>query len=218
MSDERLTFKSGDLTLEAALLTPAGAGPWPGVVVCHPHPLYGGDMDNNVVMAICQGLTHAGIAALRFNFRGVGDSEGSHDQGKGEQQDALAALAALRADRRIDGGRTGVAGYSFGAGIALVTAPRDPGLKAIGVVAPPTTALGNPALQADMRPKMVIAGEQDSAISIVQVRALLEKMVQPVELVVLSGADHFMWGREGTIAEAMGRFFARGLAAASGAG
>ena len=213
MPEERLTLKSGNLTLEAALHTPAkGPGPFPGVALCHPHPLYGGDMDNNVVMAMCQGLTAHGIAALRFNFRGVGGSEGGHDHGKGEQEDALAALAALRAAKPIDAARTGLAGYSFGAGVALGAGPRDARIKAIAVVAPLTAALSNPALQADTRPKLFLSGEQDSFIAIDQVRALLKKIAQPVELVVLSGADHFMSGFEGEIARAVGQFFAKNLA------
>ena len=86
---------SPDLALEAALALPAGASA--GVVVCHPHPLYGGDMDSPVVLAIAQACAEAGLATLRFNFRGVGGSGGAWDEGRSEQDDVRAALAHLQA-------------------------------------------------------------------------------------------------------------------------
>ncbi|MEE9284179.1 MAG: alpha/beta hydrolase, partial [Dehalococcoidia bacterium] len=76
MGDERVTISNGEVTLEGALRTPDGQPPFPGVVLCHPHPQYGGDMSNNIVMAMAQGLNGRGIATLRFNFRGVGASTG----------------------------------------------------------------------------------------------------------------------------------------------
>ncbi|MBI2911700.1 MAG: hypothetical protein HYY05_06120 [Chloroflexi bacterium] len=76
--------------------TPAlPAGPYTGVVICHPHPLRGGDMHNNVVAALALGFAQSGLATLRFNFRGVGASQGSYDDGRGEREDARAALRFL---------------------------------------------------------------------------------------------------------------------------
>ena len=103
----RVSFPSGDLSLEGALHV-AGATPAPAVVVCHPHPQYGGDMDNNVVLAACSALASAGITALRFNFRGVADSDGAFDQGQGEQDDVRAALAHLGSLSEVDGGALGL--------------------------------------------------------------------------------------------------------------
>ena len=91
--ERRLLAPSGDVTLEAVLHIPGGMAPRALVVVCHPHPLYGGSMDNNVVAAICEAALQEGMAALRFNFRGVGKSSGRHDNGAGEQLDILAMLA-----------------------------------------------------------------------------------------------------------------------------
>src|SRR5438093_13365536 len=113
-----MTFASGVLTLEGALNLPERT-PAPGIVVCHPHPMYGGDMHNNVVDAVCQTAAADGIVALRFNFRGAGGSEGSYDYGVGEQDDVGAALAYLRELPEVDGARVALAGYSFGAAIAL---------------------------------------------------------------------------------------------------
>jgi alpha/beta superfamily hydrolase len=119
MVDSRpVTFASDDLTLEGILHLPAGE-PAPGIVVCHPHPQYGGDMHNNVVDALCDTALAGGAVALRFNFRGTGGSEGSHDKGIGERNDVRAALAYLRDLPEVDGNRVALAGYSFGAALAV---------------------------------------------------------------------------------------------------
>src|SRR5439155_17501983 len=107
-----------------------------GLVVCHPHPLYGGDMDNPVVVRAAEVATESGLSTLRFNFRGVGRSSGTHDRGEGEGHDLKAALEMLR--NRLPPGRPlGLAGYSFGAWIAArVTASGVP-LTALCLIAPP---------------------------------------------------------------------------------
>lgn len=96
---------SGQQALEAVLDLPSTeVTHLAGVVVCHPHPLYGGDMDNYVVSALCRGLVEQGIAALRFNFRGVGRSTGTYGEGKGEIEDARSALTYLASRPEIDAG------------------------------------------------------------------------------------------------------------------
>src|SRR3990172_254396 len=89
-----------------------------GVVICHPHPLYGGDMDNPVVVRVQEACAAEGLATLRFNFRGVGGSSGTHGEGGGEQDDARAALEAL--EQKAGTAALAIAGYSFGAWIAAV--------------------------------------------------------------------------------------------------
>ena len=213
MSDERITFDSDGIKLSGVLHSPPGAAPFPGVVVCHPHPLYGGNMNNNVVMAICHGLITRGIAALRFDFRGAGASEGEHGGGVAEQEDALAALQALQRQANVDQAHTGLAGYSFGASMALGAAPRGPDLKALAVVAPPTPGLNNPEVLVYPQPKLILAGDLDSFVQIDQVAALVERMKQPAELVLLEGADQFMVGHEEEIARHVGEFFSKHLSA-----
>src|SRR5438552_10187708 len=123
-----------DLSLEARLALPAS--PTAGLVLCHPHPLYGGDMENPVVVRAAEVGSETGLSTLRFNFRGVGRSAGAYAQGKGEQDDLRAALAMLRS--RLPQGRPlGLAGYSFGAWIAAgVTGPALP-LAGLCLIAPP---------------------------------------------------------------------------------
>ena len=151
-----VTFASGVLTLEGALNLPERT-PAPGIVVCHPHPMYGGDMHNNVVDAVCQTAAADGIVALRFNFRGAGGSEGTYDNGVGEQDDVGAALAYLRELPEVDGARVALAGYSFGAAIALQAV--DERLNAFIAVSLPTTM----PLK-DVRvacPALFISGDED---------------------------------------------------------
>ena len=85
MIPRHVVFPCNEIQLEGILLLPEGNGPFPTVIVCHPHPLYGGDMDNNVVTSVCNALGRSSIASLRFNFRGVGNSSGSYSEGLGEQ-------------------------------------------------------------------------------------------------------------------------------------
>ncbi len=133
-----VTFVSGDITLEGVLHL-LEQPPSPGVLICHPHPLYGGNMHNNVVTAISGALVEKGLAALRFNFRGVGGSEGSYANGVGEQQDVAAGIAYLRQLPEIDPSSVGVAGYSFGAIQALYAGAEAP--RAIAAISTPTSGL-----------------------------------------------------------------------------
>src|SRR5437867_9801516 len=115
-----------DLSLEALLAIPDA--PSAGVVICHPHPLYGGDMDNPVVVRVQEVCAGLGLATLRFNFGGVGGSGGVHGDGVGEQDDVRAALEALARTR--GGGPTAVAGSSSGGRRAALAACGGPRLGA----------------------------------------------------------------------------------------
>jgi alpha/beta superfamily hydrolase len=198
-----LTFSSGDLSLEGALHVSKGEAPVPGVVVCHPHPQYGGDMHNNVVIAACEALSAQGYAALRFNFRGVGDSEGEHDRGKGEIDDVRAALAHLVSLDEVDAERIGLIGYSFG---AIVSAEAASGaLRGLALISPPLAF-------ADLRvqwgcPAIVLGGADDDLAPPDRLRVASE--APDVELRIVDGVDHSWWGSEDELAEALGDFFNR---------
>ncbi len=209
-SDTRpLTFACGDLTLEGALhllVRQAGmpaATPAPGVVVCHPHPQYGGDMENNVVLAACQALAERGCAALRFNCRGVGASEGAFDPGAGAQDDARAALAHLSSLPEVDSNRLGLIGYSFGAMLAAEVA--SGALRALALVSPPISV-------ADLRvawgcPALVLAGDRDDFATADRLRVVAD--APGVELHLVAGADHFWAGYEGDLSKMLVEFFDR---------
>ena len=113
-------INSGKLRLEGLLDIPdSGDSKCPGIVLCHPHPRYGGDMHNSVVTGVAAELTERGFGVLRFNFRGVGSSEGEFDWGAGECEDAKAAVDHVSLVEEIDSSRIGIVGYSFGAAVAI---------------------------------------------------------------------------------------------------
>ena len=199
-----ITVQSGELSLEGALHLPETT-PAPGVVVCHPHPLYGGDMDNNVVMTACRALVERGIAALRFNFRGAGSSEGEFDDGNGERDDVRAALVHLASLAEIDPARTGLIGYSFGAVVAAEVATGD--LRALALVSPPVEF-------ADLKiawgcPALVMGGDMDLLAPVERLEIVAQS--PGVELFVVEGADHSWWGCEDELGEVLGEFFSRHL-------
>lgn len=216
MSETRLNFLSGSLSLEGVLHIPQGKGPalsqskgpFAGVAICHPHPRYGGDMHNNVVMAAVNGLLSHGIAALRFNFRGVGRSQGEYSGGDGERQDAAAALRALAQRPEIRQERLGLAGYSFGAGVALAVAGMTPDVKAVAAIACPTPALEEFTRATFAGPKLFLTGNMDSFIPEEVVRGLVDRLPRSIgALHVLRGADHFLLGHEAEIGRLVGEFF-----------
>jgi alpha/beta superfamily hydrolase len=200
-----ITFTSEGLTLEGVFHQPASAL-FPAAVVCHPHPLFGGDMNNSVVVAVCQALTNAGIASLRFNYRGVGRSEGKHGDGLGERTDAAAALAYLRGLAHVDQGKVGIVGYSFGATVALTAA--DEGVAAAVAISTPSFSQGIPAL-AIRCPALLISGEQDEIAPSASLAALARTIGPQCQVTVVPGADHFWWGHEEELAGLVAQFFRR---------
>jgi len=209
MTDTPVSFRCGDLSLEGVYSEPQGEGPFPAVVVCHPHPLYGGMMDNNVVLAVCHALSQVAIASLRFNFRGVGGSQGAHDSGIGEQDDVAAALQFMTSAEGVDGERVGLCGYSFGAVVAIEAAAKTGQVKALALVSP-ILSPGSP-LETYEKPKLLMWGSEDLALPADDLDALMEKLPDPKLYEVVSGADHFWWGREDRIGRAAAGFFSTEL-------
>ena len=202
---EHTTIPCGHISLEAVWHFPESKGPWPAVVVCHPHPLYGGTMSSNVVFGICQALAERAIAALRFNFRGVGQSGGEYGEGIGEQEDVKAALDFALATEGIDKERIGLSGYSFGGGVALPVAIRDERVKRLALVSPALSEGGWQELERYNKPKFVIAGENDFVVPREQLLKLAKDM--PEQYQVVAGADHFWGGYEDELAEKVSGFF-----------
>lgn len=207
MSEPRaVTFKTDDgLALEGRLELPATI-PAPGLVVCHPHPLYGGEMRNNVVDALCRAALSSGFAALRFNFRGVGGSEGRYGQGVAEQNDARAALHYLRRLPEVDGERMALAGYSFGAAVSLRAA--DASLRGLVLVSLPTM-MGRLDPPAGSSPVLLVSGDNDEYSDEDDLTAFAESMGERAELVSHRGVDHFWWGSDGRLVETVSAFLKR---------
>jgi alpha/beta superfamily hydrolase len=197
MPERRVQIAEGPQELEAAF--EAGPGP-DGAVLCHPHPLYGGNMDNNVVMALKRSLAAFGWATLRFNFRGVGSSGGSYGDGEGEVDDLLTAAAYLQAQgsKRIH-----MVGYSFGAWIILQAARRAMVPASLVLVSPPVDFLDFASLGLPPVPTLITLGNEDSFCSLSALKKWLQKTTeippQRVRLEILEGCDHFYWGHENAL-------------------
>ncbi len=169
-----------------------------GFVLCHPHPLYGGDMDNPVVIRAAEVCRQAGYATLRFNFRGVGGSTGSHDKGEGEQDDIRAAGATL-ASRVPPGRPVGVIGYSFGAWTAARA--MRPGDAPLGLIAPPLGMFDFERLGRDGGRLLVVAGTRDPYCPLEALHRLAR--ATGAEERVIEGADHFFFGKLFPLGEAI---------------
>lgn len=204
------TIVSGGLKLEALLHLPNGAPPFPGLVICHPHPQYGGDMYNGVVGAIVKASLEAGVAALRFNFRGVGASEGEHEGGAGELEDVGAAVAHLKSLPEIDSSRVALAGYSFGAMMALRFADAHPDLAAVIAVSQPTMAGPRVEIHIDP-PLLIVAGDRDEYCDTNLLQQYLPQLGENVELETVPGVDHFWWGSFDRLQGIVSAFLSRRL-------
>ena len=207
-----VTFGGSGVTLEGALHLPAEEREkFAGVVLCHPHPRYGGNMYNAVVSAMAESLRAAGIAVLRFNFRGVGASEGSFSQGAAEVDDTLAAVDFMALNDRIEATRVGVAGYSFGAWIALEASAGSGAIQAVASIACPMGAYTSLGVNELLQPKLLVCGEFDHDFPVEHFRFLSRRFMEPKQVHVQYGADHFFGGHEPQIGELAAAFMARWL-------
>jgi len=170
-------------------------------LICHPHPLYGGTLHNKVVHRAASVLHELGAAALRFNFRGAGASEGRHDGGVGEVEDARAALRFLA--ERYPTARRWVAGFSFGAGVVAGLAASEPGIERLILIAPPVMNASFDVLRTLAIPKLVFQGMDDTVCPPPALREEFATWAEPKELVEIPGATHFFDRQLGTLADAM---------------
>ena len=207
MRQTAIAFRSGKLTLEGVLTIPQElAGPFPALLVCHPLPTLGGDMENSVVTAICRRADREALATLRFNFRGVGDSEGEYGGGEEEQKDVRAALDVLRRWPGLDRKRLGVAGYSFGASVIARGFRRYKHAKCFAFIAPPVASIESSPSSGDSRPRLFVAGQHDRVSASVALQRVLDGFKGPVHFTEISGADHSMRGREAEVADRVVEF------------
>jgi alpha/beta superfamily hydrolase len=210
MTKNHVTFPCGGLSLEGIYHLPEGMGPFPAVVVCHPHPLYGGSMDNNVVYAVCQALCQKGIAALRFNTRGTGRSEGTFDGGIAEAEDVKAAISFAASREQVDPRRIGIAAYSFGAIVSFSSTIPDE-VQSVAAISPPLAMTPLDGLKAYNRPKLLVSGGGDNFTSEQAFEGFCQGLSEPKECEVIPGADHFWWGYEEEVGERVASFFASAI-------
>ena len=194
--------------LEAHLLEPKPvpggeiSSPRSAVVLAHPHPLHGGTMHSKVVYQTAKALSRIGCVTLRFNFRGVGTSDGTFDNGRGEQDDFRAALDAII--ERYPKAELWAAGYSFGAFVAMRVAVADPRVGALIGIAPPVTAHYDLSpVACSTKPKFLIHGEADELVPLKEMWRFYGSLEEPKELVVIDAADHVFDGHENEVGDAI---------------
>ena len=161
-------------------------------VLCHPHPQHGGTMRNKVVTIMDRALRESGLATVRFNTRGTGDSEGSFDDGNGELDDLLAVVDWVRRTRPEDDLWLG--GFSFGAWITL-RAAQDLPVRMLITIAPPVERYGFAELMPPNCPWLLVQGDEDEVVSPSAVFEWVDKLDKPPDLVVMDGSGHFFHRR-----------------------
>jgi alpha/beta superfamily hydrolase len=207
MSDQlRISSRDG-LSLAATIEEPAEARG--AIVLCHPHPQMGGTMNAPLLVALQDALVGAGLAVMRFNFRGVGDSEGDFGLGEAEIADALGAIDTV-ADR-MPGARIALAGWSFGAAVALRTFGESETLACLAI-APPTSrkegitsGAPDPASVPKSKPILVVCGANDEQVSPAACRTWAE--TAGARFLEVKGANHFFWARYDSLSEIVVDFF-----------
>jgi uncharacterized protein len=192
---ERVSLAGPAGQIEALVEVPAAApadAPARFGVVCHPHPLYGGTLENKVVHTLARAFVELGVPAIRFNFRGVGGSAGRYDEGRGETADVLAVIAYGR--ERWPGAALWLAGFSFGGAVALraCAAARPDRLV---VVAPGISRVAMEGVGAPACPWLIVQGDADEVIEPAAVLEWGSRQATAPAVRLLAGAGHFFHGR-----------------------
>ena len=194
-----LTLNGSAGPLEALLTEREGERASLGVVVCHPHPLYGGTMHNKVVHRVASTLHGLGATVLRFNFRGVGQSAGTHDRGAGELDDARVALDFLH--ERLPGARLWIAGFSFGAWIGARLTAKAPEIEKLILVAPGIRTSSFASMHECTTPKLVLQGTADTTCPLEDLEREFPSWAPPKRLEKIEGASHFFDRQLGALGE-----------------
>jgi len=197
MAEKRIFFEADALKIEGRLADFPGDH---GVVISHPHPLYGGSMHNNVVRAVVHAYQEEGYSTLRFNFRGVENSEGDFGNGVGEQEDVKAALKAMGKKH------TDLVGYSFGAWVNALGLEKFQEAQRLIMVSPPVSFIDFSFLEYSPRIKLVICGTRDDIAEYKRVEKMLPKWNEQAVFRVIQGADHFYSGYEEELIDIIGAF------------
>ncbi|MBW1981345.1 MAG: alpha/beta hydrolase [Deltaproteobacteria bacterium] len=193
MEEKHIFFAAGPVKLEGLFYAAKGNN---GVVITHPHPIYGGNMESAVVDLLSRTYQLAGYSTLRFNFRGVGNSGGYYDQGEGEQQDVQAALEYLvtHCDGSVD-----LVGYSFGAWVnARALATIAPPNRVI-MISPPVSHLDFSGIATIPRLRLVVVGDRDQFAPLEEIISFMPKWNPRARLEVIENADHFYVSALGTL-------------------
>ena len=201
MSGAPLREIAGPLGSLEALLDEPGSAPRAAAVFAHPHPLYGGTMHSRPVYQTAKALAQTGVAVLRFNFRGVGASSGSHDGGIGEMEDYRAALDVMAA--RYPGLPLWAAGFSFGGWVAWNVGLEDARVPLLVGLSLPVNRFDFGPVTGSGKATVLVHGEHDEVVPARDIRRFYADLREPKELVIIEGADHVFDGHTAEAAEAV---------------
>ena len=203
---EEFTLQGPAGGLEALLEVPQDSTIVGSAVVCHPHPLHGGTMQNKVAHTLARAFNGQSLATLRFNFRGVNRSEGEFDDGRGEREDVLAAVAWMR--QKYPDLPLWLGGFSFGAAMAIHAAAEcDPaGLVSI---APATLRMSESHFAQPRCPWLILQGDQDELVDIEETIGWVNDLDPGPELQIFPEAEHFFHGKLVPLRESVGKFVER---------
>lgn len=209
MRQSAIEFTINGETIDGILTSPAMRNrPYPAAVVCHPHPLMGGNMESALVVAICRALAGTGIASLRFNFRVRTDTR---ELARTSAEDVSGAFDLLHRWRDVRPKRCGVAGYSFGAGAIARATGSLVNARGFALVAPPVSSLEESPLMTDNRRKLVVAAENDQIVPASGFERLRNENRGAFEFVLVKNADHLFGLQIREVANLIGAFFSETL-------
>jgi alpha/beta superfamily hydrolase len=193
MVEEPVLFESTNIKIEGLFCSMPGDS---AVVITHPHPLYGGNMYNNVVESLVRVYQLARYTTLRFNFRGVGSSEGEYDKGMGEREDVKAALRYLS-----QGGKKvlDLAGYSFGSWVNALASSEVDAVDRMVMISPPVALMDFNSVGLTPQIQLVVSGSQDQIAPPKLIENLLPTWNPRAQLEIIDGADHFYMGYTGKL-------------------
>jgi alpha/beta superfamily hydrolase len=207
MREKKVFIPSDSIQLEGLLSVQEALSVKGGVILCHPHPQYGGDMDSPVITTAAEAASEEGFSTLRFNFRGAGESEGSYGEGVGERKDVEAAIDYLYSKQKDSNVPLILLGYSFGAWIGFSVAVHDERIKGMVAIAPPLELYDFGFLKGCKKKKLLIAGTRDSFCPTTQLEEWYQQLEEPKSLALIQGADHFFFGHTRFLIEPLRDFF-----------
>jgi alpha/beta superfamily hydrolase len=207
MKEEKVFIPSKGIHLEGLLSIQEAFSTKRGVILCHPHPQYGGDMYNPVISTAAGAASQEGFSTLRFNFRGVGGSGGSYGEGIGEREDVKTAVDYLFSALGHSDSPLTLLGYSFGAWAALPVGVENGRIKGMVAIAPPLGLYDFGFLEGSKKTKLVIAGDQDFFCPKALLESWFRGLEEPKYLVMIEGADHFFFAHQRALIDPLREFF-----------
>jgi len=207
MKEKKVFIPSTGIQLEGLLSVQEASSFKGGVILCHPHPQYGGDMDHPVVTTALEAAFEEGFSTLRFNFRGVGESGGSYAEGLGEREDVKAAADYLYSRLKDNHFPFILVGYSFGAWVGFPVAVEDERFEGVVAIAPPLEIFDFGFLKGCKKRKLFIAGDRDLFCPASRLEEWYRQLEEPKSLTIVSGADHFFLFHTQYLSQPLREFF-----------